>query len=341
VLFSKLKEFDTSIELISSKHDDPTVDGLTNIQLPKDRHLIFIKDRKFLKTFLDAKENWKNNSFGILIAKSLWEKQSEDIDCKDDLDFIAVSESIDLSISFLSKPFYDKKFSELNNMVDGRQMGSADVHPTSWIAQSAFIGEDVKIGENVKIHAGAIIMSNVEIESGCEIYPNVTIYPFAKIGKNCRFHSQVTIGADGFGYNFSNGVHHKVWHMGSVIIGDNVEIGANSCIDQGTFSPTVVGAGTKIDNHCQVGHNCQVGAGVILCGGASLAGSAVVGDYTVFGGMAALGPGETLGKACQIAGAAKVTTSWPDGSVLGGHPARPLKEWLRGVAFVRKESLKK
>ncbi len=341
MLFSQLKEFDSSIELIKSKVEDPNVVGLTNINFSKDGHLIFIKDRKFLKQFLEQKEDWQNTNFGILMTKSLWEKESSELESVDNLDFIATSESIDLSISHLSKPFYDEKFSELNNMVDGRQMGTVDIHPTSWIAQNVFIGEAVKIGENVKIHAGSVVMAKSIIGNDCEIFPNVTIYPYVKIGNNCRIHSQVTIGADGFGYNFSKGVHHKVWHMGSVEIGDDVEVGANSCIDQGTFSPTTIGAGTKIDNHVQVGHNCQIGIGVILCGNVGIAGSATVGDFSVFGGKAALGNGQTLGKGCQVAGAAMVTGSWPDGAVVAGHPARPLKEWLKGVAYIRKESLKK
>jgi UDP-3-O-[3-hydroxymyristoyl] glucosamine N-acyltransferase len=341
VLFSNLKEFDSSIELFSSKDQDPDVLGLTNIEFPRDGHLIFIKDKKFLNKFLEAKDTWIDFKFGVLITKDLWDKSGEETGLVDDVEFIATSKSIDLSISFLSKPFYDEKFSELNNMVDGRQMGTAEVHPTAHIAQTAFIGEGVIIGTNVKIHAGAVIMAKAEIGDNTVIYPNATIYEFVKLGKNCRIHSQATIGADGYGYNFDAGVHHKVWHMGSVIIGDDVEIGANSAVDQGTFSPTTIGSGTKIDNHVQIGHNCQIGVGVIMCGNSGVAGSSTVGDYCVFGGKAAFGNGLTLGKGSQLAGSAMVTSSWPEGSVLGGHPARPVKEWLKGVAFVRKESLKK
>ena len=129
--------------------------------------------------------------------------------------------------------------------------------------------------------------------------------------------------------------------MGSVIIDNFVEVGANSCIDGGTFSPTLIGQGCKIDNQVQVGHNCRLGKGVILCGQVGLAGSCVVGDYTVIGGRAALGPGVVVGKAAQIAGNAGVIGNVGDGEIVGGFPARDIKEWMKGVAFLRKLSLNK
>ena len=128
--------------------------------------------------------------------------------------------------------------------------------------------------------------------------------------------------------------------MGSVIIGDKVEIGANTSVDGGTFSPTIIGAGSKIDNLVQIGHNCRVGIGVVICGQAGLAGSCVLGDYTVMGGRAAVGPGVIVGKGVQIAGNAGVIGNVGDGETVGGFPARDIKEWMKGIALVRKLSLK-
>ena len=149
------------------------------------------------------------------------------------------------------------------------------------------------------------------------------------------------IGSDGFGYNFDQGEHLKIWHIGGVVIGNDVEVGACTTIDSGTFTPTLLGDGSKLDNQVQIAHNCKLGRGVIMCGQSGLAGSATLGDYTLVGGKAAVGPGFTLGDRCQIGGAAVVNNDWPDDSILGGHPARPVKEWLRGVAHLRKEALKK
>ena len=129
--------------------------------------------------------------------------------------------------------------------------------------------------------------------------------------------------------------------MGGVHIKNDVEIGSNVSIDGGTFSPTYIGENTKIDNLVQIAHNVQLGRGVLLCAHVAVAGSSKVGDFTVMGGKAAISDHLEVGAQCQIGGNAMVTGSWPDKSVLGGHPARPLKEWMRGLAFVRKESQKK
>lgn len=317
------------------------IKGLTTFDFPKDQSAAFIKDNKFLRKVRSKIESndW-SESFLILEAKFLDRIDGDDLEfLKSNFKALLKVDSVALCMSYISKPFYDELYLELNDMVDGRQMGTATVHPTSWIAQGAHIGEGVIIGEGVKVHSGARIMSFAKIESGSEIFPNVTIYPYVEIGKNCRIHSGTVIGADGFGYNFDKGIHHKVWHMGSVKISDDVEIGANSCVDQGTFSPTLIGRGTKIDNHVQIGHNVVLGMGVVLCGHVAIGGSAKVGDFCVFGGKAALGDGFTLGKACQVAGAGMVNCDWPDGSVVGGHPARPVKEWMKGIAYLRKMSL--
>jgi UDP-3-O-[3-hydroxymyristoyl] glucosamine N-acyltransferase len=109
----------------------------------------------------------------------------------------------------------------------------------------------------------------------------------------------------------------------------------------GTFSPTIIGSGTRIDNLVQVAHNVKIGKGCVLCGQSGIAGSAVLEDFVVLGGRAAVGPDVHLGMGCQLAGGSKVTDSaiWPAGSKLGGHPARDLKEWLKGLAYLRKMSL--
>jgi UDP-3-O-[3-hydroxymyristoyl] glucosamine N-acyltransferase len=241
-------------------------------------------------------------------------------------------------MSYFSKPFYDLKLEGVNDIVDGRQMGSVNQNSSAWIAQGVFIGENVTIAANVKIHSGVVVMSGVSIGENTEIFPNAVIYRNVKIGKNVRIHSHCSIGSDGFGYNFSKGEHLKVWHTGSVVIEDEVEIGANCTIDCGTFSPTLIGAGSKLDNQVQIGHNCKLGIGVIMCGQSGLAGSCIVLDYAVLGGRVAVAPGITIGKAAQIAGNAGVIGNVRDGEVVGGFPARDIKEWMRGVAVLRKMS---
>jgi UDP-3-O-[3-hydroxymyristoyl] glucosamine N-acyltransferase len=333
-----LKNFDPSFLLITNTEEGVLIEGITDSSEYLPRHILFIKNKNFHKEYLQSEDTLH---IGLIIEKKYADALSEDQveELKQKSWWIGTVLDVNLGMSFLSKPFYDQKIGNPNDMVDGRQMGTACVHPSAWIAQGAFIGDHVVVEENSKIHSGVVLMSGVIVGENTEVFPNVTIYRNVKIGNNVRIHSQCTIGADGFGYNFSKGIHHKVWHMGSVIIGDNVEIGAGTCIDQGTFSPTQIGNGSKLDNQVQVGHNCKLGIGVILCGQVGLGGSTKIGDYTVLGGAVMVANGVKIGSAVQIAGGSGVTSDIEDGKVVGGFPARDIKEWLRSVAMIRKISL--
>ena len=336
----QLKEIDKTFQIIRG-NADVNVLGICDHYSLRSNYFLFIKNNKFLNEWLD-KKNLEIKT-GLVFEKKFFETLSIDQKkiIEDQSTFTATVDDVNLSMSYLSKIYYQDRFKNINDVVDGRQMGSASIDSSAFIAQGVFIGENVMIHADVKIHSGTVIMSGVEIGEGSEIYPNVSIYRNVKIGKNVRIHSQCSIGADGFGYNFFQGEHVKVWHMGSVVIGDNVEIGANSCVDGGTFSPTTIAAGCKIDNLVQVGHNCKLGVGVLLCGQSGLAGSCILGDYVVLGGRAAVGPGVTVGKAAQIAGNAGVISDVEAGETVGGFPARNIKEWMKGVALVRKLSLNK
>ncbi len=340
MLLESLKNFVADFHLLTDHDQKISVEGITDTSEFLPHHVIFIKNKFFLKEFLS---NELAVDLGVVLDKKFQESLTmvENGAVVDKAQWVATVEDINLAMSFLSKPFYDEKIGNPNDIVDGRQMGTSFVHPSTWIAQGVFIGERVTINSNVKIHPGVTIMSGVSIDEGTELFPNTTIYRNVKIGRNVRIHANCVIGADGFGYNFSKGTHHKVWHVGSVVIGDEVEIGAGTCIDSGTFSPTYIGHGSKIDNQVQVGHNCKIGTGVILCGQVAIGGSTVIGDYTVLGGAAKVANGIKIGKAAQISGNAGVIGAVGDGEVVGGFPARDIKEWLKGIAYVRKMSLAK
>ena len=254
--------------------------------------------------------------------------------------FYATVESIDLALSRFSKLFFDEFSKKGNDITDGRQTKTARIHPTSCIAEGVFLGEGVEIAAHVTILAGCVILSNSKIGERTMLYPNVVIYRNVVIGQDCIIHANTAIGSDGFSYNYYQGDHLKVWHFGGVVVEDSVEIGSGTSIDQGTFSPTIIGKGTKIDNQVHIAHNCRLGKGVIVCGQIGLAGSVTLGDYVVMGGAVNIAPDVKVGNYAQIGGMAGVTSDVPDKGVFGGHPARPLNEWLKSVAFLRKASLK-
>lgn len=339
ISYDQLREIDSTLTIVKG---DASLffSSIADLKSISENSLFFIKDKKFYNKW-KSKSDLKAINASVLIEKKFYEKLSpEEIEeLATVFQSISTVDNVPVAMSLMSEPFYHEKSHSWNDVVDSRQMGTSIIDPSADIAQNVFIGSNVSIGKNVKIYPGVVINSNSVIGDNTVLFANTTIYQNVKIGKNCRIHSSTVIGADGFGYNFHQGIHLKIWHMGGVIIGDNVEVGANSCIDQGTFSPTIIGNGTKIDNQCQVGHNCELGTGVIMCGHVAIGGSSKIGDYTVFGGKAAAGHDIELGKACQVAGACMVNSSWPDNSILGGHPARPLKEWLKGIAYLRKQSL--
>lgn len=340
--FEELQRLDSTLTLING-NPPKTIQGICHSERPENQAFCFIKSSRFQKYIGYRHPDQQFLQTGILLEEKYFnsiketEKYSE---LQEKFAWIATVKDVNYSMVVMSKPFYDQKFSHLNHHVDGRQMGSAQVHPDAEIAQNVFVGENVKIAAKVTICPGVVIMPEVEIGEGTIIYPNTTIYPYTKIGKNCRIHSQVSIGADGFGYNFYEGEHKKVWHFSGVVIGDDVEIGATATIDAGAFAPTTIGNGCKIDNAVNVGHNASIGDHCVLCGKVGIAGSTTLGNYVVLGGGAGTFPGARLGDGIQMAALSVVheNTVWDKGQVLAGNPAVPLKEWLRYQAKLRRLS---
>jgi len=343
VKLQDLVKFDSSLKIVKNSEWPEEILAISALDVLLNQSIVFLKNAKFLKKFESNISQAINLKIGAVIDEKFFNLMSSDIKSELlKLPWLAVTSNVANSLTSLSKPFYDKKMAGLNTQVDGRQMGTTEIDPSAYIAQNVFIGEHVKIGAKVEIMPGCVILPHSEIGDNTKIYPNVTIYPYSWIGKNCRIHSGVVIGSDGFGYTFHQGQHVKIWHMGGVTIHDDVEIGSNTSIDMGTFSPTTIGAGTRIDNLVQIAHNVKTGRGCVICGQAGIAGSVVLEDYVVLGGRAAIGPDCHIGAGSQLAGGAKVSEGavWPAGSKLGGHPAKDLKEWSRGIAYLRMMSLK-
>jgi len=219
---------------------------------------------------------------------------------------------------------------------------SASIHSSVQVPASVSLGpncvieEGVELGEGCVIDANTFIGRNSKIGEGSMIFPRVSIMSETVLGTRCRIHSGVVLGADGFGYEFSDGRHQKVPQLGNVVVGDDVEIGANTAIDRGRFGPTEIGSGTKIDNHVQVGHNVKIGQHCILCAQVGIAGSTVIEDYAVFGGRAGASMHLRIGKGAQVAGCSAAFTDLEPGGKYGGTPAIPLATHQRITVLIKK-----
>ncbi len=225
-----------------------------------------------------------------------------------------------------------------------------NIHPTAVVHQSAIVGKDCKIG------AGCYVGKNVVLGNSVILYPNVTILDETKIGNgtivwsgtvirerteignNCIFHNNVSIGADGFGYRPSEDGQGltKIPQIGNVIIGNDVEIGANSCVDRGKFSSTIIGDGCKIDNLVQIAHNCVLGRSCILAGNSGLAGSVTLGDGVLMGGAVSVIDHITINSGAVIGAASVIIKDVPAGQTVLGHPAQEHKKMLKQWVAMRK-----
>lgn len=212
---------------------------------------------------------------------------------------------------------------------------SAHIHPTARIGEGATIGPFSVIGANTEIGKNATLQSGVVIGRDCRIgddvvlRPRVVLYDGTVLGNRVVIHANTVIGADGFGYRFQNGRHTKVPQLGFVLIEDDVEIGAGSTIDRGTFGATRIGCGTKIDNLVMIGHNCQIGRHNVLAGQVGIAGSCTTGDYVVMAGQVGVADHLEVGQGAVLAARTGVVRPVPPGFRMLGYPARPESEAKR------------
>lgn len=216
--------------------------------------------------------------------------------------------------------------------------------PAAGIHRTAIVAGSARVGNNVHVGAYAVVGERVVLGDDVVVHPHVTIYDDAVLGARTIVHAHAVvreavrigadgvlqpgavIGADGFGYDMSPEGHwYPVLQVGTVEIGDKVEVGANACIDRATLDATVVGAGTKIDNLAQIGHNCAIGADSLLCGQVGLAGSTTVGRRVVLGGQAGIAGHLTIGDGANVAGGSGVIADLEGGKNYGGIPAQEFR----------------
>src|SRR4051812_588269 len=217
----------------------------------------------------------------------------------------------------------------------------AHVHPTARLESgvvidpAAVIGPRAEIGSGTTIAPTAVIGPHVRIGRDCVIGAGATIV-HALIGDHVVIHAGARIGQDGFGYLPGPRGHGKVPQVGRVIIQDGVEIGANATIDRGAIRDTVIGEGTKIDNLVQIAHNVEIGRHCVLASQTGISGSVTVGDFVMMGGKVGIADNVTIGSGAMLAAGSGVMSHVPAGAKWGGSPAGPAREWLKGIAAVRR-----
>ena len=222
------------------------------------------------------------------------------------------------------------------------------IHPTAVVSPRATIGEGVSVGAHCVIEEGARVGARAVLLPGCYLgplaaigddtflYANVVVREECVVGARCVLHSGVVVGSDGFGFAFDAGRYHKVPQVGNVVVGDDVEIGANTTIDRATTDSTRIGDGTKIDNLVQIGHNVVIGKHCIIVAQVGISGSTHLEDFVTLGGQSGLAGHIRIGERAMVGGGSGVTKSIPAGEVWTGFPAAPHGLWKRLTAMVQK-----
>jgi len=213
---------------------------------------------------------------------------------------------------------------------------SANISVSAAVGPCAVIDDDVEIGEGTQVGALCSIGRGSRLGRNCRLYPRVTLYPGTKLGDGVIVHAGAVIGSDGFGYVFGEGRHWKFPQIGTVEIGDDVEIGANTTIDRGSLGATLVGAGTKIDNLVQIGHNVQLGANTIVAGLSGISGSCTIGSGTVIAAQVGIGDHCTVGNNVTMGGRTGVLPGKivRDGAMISGFPSRPMERFKEQQGWV-------
>ncbi|HEU5069277.1 MAG TPA: UDP-3-O-(3-hydroxymyristoyl)glucosamine N-acyltransferase [Verrucomicrobiae bacterium] len=218
---------------------------------------------------------------------------------------------------------------------------TAVVAPSARIDPSAHVGPQCVVGEHAVVGARSVLQGLNFIGTGCQLgddvnlFPNVTLYAHTEVGHRVRIHAGTVIGSDGFGYVLDGATHRKVPQIGNVIIRDDVEIGSNVSVDRGALGPTVIGAGTKIDNLVQIAHNVNVGEHCLLVSQVGIAGSTKLGNYVILGGQVGIAGHLKLGNKVSVAAQSGVMHNIKDGEKWLGSPAQPDRQTKRQMIAIQ------
>lgn len=239
-------------------------------------------------------------------------------------------------------------FAQVVNLFHPRRFQARGVSPGAVVGRECRISENVAVGpfvhigdqvevdDEVTIGSGASIGDRCRIGAGSVLHPNVTLYPDVRLGQRVILHAGTVIGADGFGYVFDGQSQVKVPQTGGVVLGDDVEIGANSCVDRAAFGDTVIEKGVKLDNHVHVGHNCRIGENTVVVGCVGISGSVQIGKNCILAGQSGVIDHIKIGDDVTVMVKTAVVKDVPSGSVISGLHGRDHRQQLRVDAAVRR-----
>ncbi len=286
------------------------ISGLNTLLDANNSELTFLENKKYIKDL----ENTK--AAAILVKEDFVKMVPKNT-------IALVCDEPYLKLAYASKLFASKIIEE-----DGLE---CKVGENTTIMENVSLGKNSKIGSNCTILSGAFIGDNVKIGNNTIIYPNVTIYRDCIIGDDCIIHAGTVIGSDGFGFaNTKDGKYIKIYQNGNVVIGDDVEIGANSSIDRAVFQSTVISNGVRIDNLVHIAHNCKLGAGCILTGQVGLSGSTILHEYVIMGGQSATAGHLEIAPFTTIAARGGVTKTIDEPKKQwAGFPLMQHRPWLK------------
>ena len=212
---------------------------------------------------------------------------------------------------------------------------TAKIGKEVYIAPFAYIGEGAVIGDNTAIYPHATIGENAQIGNNCILYPNVTVYHDCRIGNQCILHAGGVIGADGFGFAPSPEGYEKIPQIGIVIIEDNVEVGANTCIDRSTMGATIVHKGVKLDNLIQIAHNVEVGSHTVMSSQVGIAGSTKIGEWCMFGGQVGVAGHIKVSNRVSVAAQSGIAKATKENQAIMGSPAIDAKQFFKCSAVFK------
>ena len=323
---ASLKELGALVDAKVIGNSELFIDGVSSLDDGKPSTISYLYSKKYEK-FLESSE-----AAAVVVSdESLIKNKDGLVVDEPRLAFVKILE------------FFSEKIDQYANIDK-----TAQISPSSIIGSKVNIGANVVIGknviidDNVSIGPNSVIDSRSMIGKNTKIFSNIHLYQDSIIGSDCIIHSGVVIGADGYGFVSLEDDHIKIPQLGKVVIGNNVEIGANSTIDCGTIGDTMIGDMCKLDNGVQIGHNVSIGKGCLLTAHVTIAGSTKIGEFCAFGGQAGAVDNVTIGDRAIFACYTAVTKDLPGGKMYSGAPAREIKEKnKRDAVYFDVERLKK